>query len=180
MFHKESKIINTDHLNSELRQVCEFQHKSKWELLFRGSENNFDWEEFHSKCDNISPTLVIVKSVDGCIFGGYTKAKWNSPEDRLYKWMADSDAFVFRLLTPNLESRKYRCVKSRRALFCTESFGPCFGSFDLEFDNEGHVISTLNSDISDSKASSSNFGVPFKSRELQISEITEVEVFYEL
>lgn len=96
-----SNIINTGDLNRELFQVCEFQSCQRFELLYRGSEHNYNWSTFHAKCDNKSPTLVIVKSNDGCIFGGYTKAKWNGIE----AWVADSQAFVFRLKTSNLESK---------------------------------------------------------------------------
>ena len=161
----------------ELTQVCELKSDCTWELLYRGSENNFSWSEFHAKCDDKSPTLVIVKSNDGCIFGGYTQANWNSPTDGSFKWMADSEAFVFRLKTSKLDFKKYRVVKNKKAIYCRKVNGPCFGEYDLEFNSEGRVCTTLDSDILDLKASSSNFGVPFKHREFSVSELTEVEVF---
>lgn len=110
-----SNIINTEDLKYELSRVCEFKSDQRFELLYRGSENNYNWSEFHAKCDNKGPTLVIVKSVNGFIFGGYTKAKWNKP-DGSHGFIADSEAFVYRLKTPGLESGKYRAKIGARVL----------------------------------------------------------------
>lgn len=103
-----SSIINTEDLKRELNQVCEFQICLRIELLNRASENNFDWAEFHAKCGNKGPTLVIVKSNDECIFGGYTKANWNQTDGLVY----DSQAFVYRLKAANLESKKFEKSKN--------------------------------------------------------------------
>ena len=176
----DSNIINTEDLQRELRQVCELNNNPIFEMLYRGSETNFRWDKFHAKSDNKSPTLAIVKTNDGCIFGGYTQANWNSPRDGSFKWMADSEAFVFRLKTSKLDFKKYRIVKNKNAIYCRKVNGPCFGEYDLEFNSEGRVCTTLDSDILDLKASSSNFGVPFKHREFNVSELTEVEVFHVL
>ena len=157
-------------------QVCEFQSCQRFEKVYIGSRNNFNWTKFHAICDNISPTLVIVKSNEECIFGGYTKVKWNQTEG----WVADFEAFLFRLKTSSLGAKKYP-VKNEKAIYCSESFGPFFGPFDLDFNDEGHVLTTLNSDISNSSALSiSYYGVPFKYRKLKLSELTEVEVFQEI
>lgn len=66
----------------DLIKMCNFPIDQKWELLYRGSESNFSWVDFHQKCDNISGTLVVVKTRDGGIFGGYTQAEWNESKER--------------------------------------------------------------------------------------------------
>ena len=163
---------------SELSQVCEFQNNLKFELLYRGSETNFSWTEFHAKCDDKSPTLLIVKSNDGCIFGGYTKAKWDTKQF----WVADSEAYLFRLKTLNLESKKYRIEEHRGALFCLNSNGPWFGFDDLTFNDTGNLSTRLNSNIPDTdRKRRSIYGVPFKSQEFNVdTQITELEVYQEL
>lgn len=105
MFLEDSKIINTEDLKSKLIQICEFKDKPNWEFLYRGSENGFKWTEFHAIRDNKSPTLLIIKTNDGSIFGGYTKINWNQPGGS-NEWIADSESFVFRLDHSRLESKK--------------------------------------------------------------------------
>ena len=48
----------------------------KWNLLYRASEHGYSAESFHKCCDNKGPTLVIIKSPKGWIFGGYTTQSW--------------------------------------------------------------------------------------------------------
>ena len=48
-------------------------------LIYRGSEDGFTAAVFHKKCDQKGPTLIIIKSDKGKIFGGFTDIDWNSP-----------------------------------------------------------------------------------------------------
>ncbi len=49
----------------------------KWRLLYRASEHDHTGRSFHEYCDDIKgPTLVIIKSSGGWIFGGYTTQSW--------------------------------------------------------------------------------------------------------
>lgn len=171
-----SNIIDSQDLKSELAKVCEFQINQRFELLYRGSEHNFSWTEFHRKCDNKSPTLVIVKSVDGCIFGGYTKVNWN-PTTEHDQYISDFVAFLFSLKSSMSESKKYHVQNFNQALYYNKTYGPCFGKLDFGFDNNCNAWSTLNSNISDPEASSSKFGVPFTCRRFKVIDTKDVEVF---
>ena len=53
-----------------------FGDHCKWKLLYRASEHGYTSESFHECCDNKGPTLVIIKSSEGWIFGGYTTRSW--------------------------------------------------------------------------------------------------------
>ena len=44
--------ILSDKQPSELVKVCEFSLKDKWTLLYRGTRDGFDCNDFHSKCDD--------------------------------------------------------------------------------------------------------------------------------
>ena len=46
-------------------------------LLYRASEHGYSAESFHEYCDAKGPTLVIIKSEGGWIFGGYTTQSWS-------------------------------------------------------------------------------------------------------
>ena len=49
----------------------------KWKLIYRSSEHNYSAKSFHQYCDDKGPTLVIIKSSGGWIFGGYTTRSWS-------------------------------------------------------------------------------------------------------
>ncbi|KAK3749967.1 hypothetical protein QZH41_000265 [Actinostola sp. cb2023] len=53
-------------------------HKfSKCILLYRGSRDGWKASTFHSNCDSFKgPTMVVIKSTGGYIFGGYTAQSW--------------------------------------------------------------------------------------------------------
>ena len=50
----------------------------KWKLIYRASEHGYSAESFHHYCDDKGPTLVVIKSSGGWIFGGYTTQSWKS------------------------------------------------------------------------------------------------------
>ena len=49
----------------------------KWKLLYRASEHGYIAKTFHECCDDKGPTLIVIKSREGWIFGGYTTKSWN-------------------------------------------------------------------------------------------------------
>ena len=67
----------------------------KLELIFSGSEIGWTTYRFHSRCDNKGPTLTLIKTVEGRIFGGYTSVSWTSSYGES---KSDPDAFVFTVL----------------------------------------------------------------------------------
>ena len=57
--------------------LCSWLGDYKWKLIYRASEHNYSGESSHQYCDNvIGPTLVVIKSSIGWIFGGYTTQSW--------------------------------------------------------------------------------------------------------
>ena len=65
-----------------------------YELIYIASRDGDTEEEFHGKCDNKAPTLVLGITPKGYIFGGYTKVYWNHHKD---EYLSDSKAFVFSI-----------------------------------------------------------------------------------
>ena len=49
----------------------------KWKMIYRASEHEYTSKSFHECCDDRGPTLVIIKSSEGWIFGGYTTQSWS-------------------------------------------------------------------------------------------------------
>ena len=76
---------------------------------------------FHSRCDNIPNTLVLIKSAGNRRFGGFTTAQWSSPTSAEYK--DDPNAFLFSLDKQKIYSYK----KDGKAIYNYKDYGPTFG-----------------------------------------------------
>ncbi|KAJ1482482.1 hypothetical protein T484DRAFT_1803801 [Baffinella frigidus] len=71
-------------------------------LLYLGSRDGFSNVVFHKRCDLVGPTVTIVSTGDGRIFGGYAHESWlaNAPG----RYGEDHGAFLF-LLTDGTPDR---------------------------------------------------------------------------
>jgi hypothetical protein len=49
-----------------------------FKLLWRGSRNGFEVQEFHRRCDGHSNTLTVILDTNGNLFGGFTPLEWES------------------------------------------------------------------------------------------------------
>ena len=96
-------------------------------LVYKSSRDGFDADSFHSKCDDISGSLVIIKSGEELVFGGFTKEKWKG--DCIFK--NDDDAFLFSFFPMKI----YNIKKGKYAIYCNKKYGPCFGSITLAVNN---------------------------------------------
>ena len=76
---------------------------------------------FHSRCDNIPNTLVLIKSAGNRRFGGFTSVQWTSPTSGEFK--DDPNAFLFSLDKQKIYSYK----KNGKAICCYKDYGPTFG-----------------------------------------------------
>ena len=60
--------------DDKLREWC---GDYKWKLIYRASEHEYTAKSFHECCDDKGPTLIVIKSSEGWIFGGYTTRSWS-------------------------------------------------------------------------------------------------------
>lgn len=59
----------------------------------RGTTDGFSANEFHSRCDGKGPTLAVLKSEYGKVFGGFTGLSWGiAPTVKPY---ADHEAWLY-------------------------------------------------------------------------------------
>ena len=72
-FLSNTKIVNEQY-DDKLREWC---GDYKWKLIYRTSEHGYTAKTFHEYCDDKGPTLVVIKSSEGWIFGGYTTQSWS-------------------------------------------------------------------------------------------------------
>ena len=87
---------------------------------------------FHSKCDNIPNTWVLIKSAGNRRFGGFTTQTWESTSGN---WKDDKNAFLFSLD----KQRIYSYKNNGYAIYCYKDYGPTFGG--------GHTIYLGNNPI---------------------------------
>ena len=109
-----------------------------FEQLYKASCDGDNINAFHSKCDDVKNTLIlIITDDDKRKFGGFTSKEW----DKSNKYKYDDKAFLFSLdlleFYPILD--KYR----NKAINCRENFyAPIFGNDLFIFD--GFFTSKLN------------------------------------
>ncbi len=47
-------------------------------LLYRASRDGHNAAAFHARCDDKGPTLTVMRSANGCVFGGFAAVGWAS------------------------------------------------------------------------------------------------------
>ena len=126
-----STIVTSFKMENDLVELGKLGGK-KFKLIYRATRDGFRTSIFHAKCDNIPNTLTIIKSTNGCIFGGYTSVAWDSTSG----FKADPTAFIFSLVNfssapqPSLIRAKFG---NKHSIYCDASRGITFGN--------GHDIS---------------------------------------
>jgi hypothetical protein len=129
MFSGRHELLNREQWKM-LLEWCGLGPKD-WKLCFRASKDGFSASAFHSKCDNKGPTLTVVKSRHGFLFGGYTSISWTSR--RGYAW--DSNAFLFSLTNPQNKPCKLPIESDSYSIYDHSGYGPNFGD-DLQLNGD--------------------------------------------
>ena len=75
LFCPGSYILENTAYDDKLREWLGNEYQ--WKLIYRASEHEYTAESFHKYCDNKGPTLIVIKSSEGWIFGGYTTKSWS-------------------------------------------------------------------------------------------------------
>eukprot|EP01080_Neovahlkampfia_damariscottae_P003984 gene3984-7240_t len=122
-----------------------------WELLYQASKNDFTAVTFHKLCDGNANTVVVIKSHNGNIFGGYAELPWTSTSTYAY----DTRSFIFSLKNKNGKApvKFANNTNNRMSNYGAPSYGPTFGG--------GHDLYICNNS-NKTKSSYSNLGHSFK------------------
>ncbi|XXQ37925.1 BTB domain-containing protein [Plasmodiophora brassicae] len=88
-------------------------------IIYRGTRDGLAARSFHDKCDGKGPTVVLVRSTNGNVFGGFNANSWGS-----YGSSSSRHNFLFSLSNP---SRKYPVAEPEYACLNDWSRGPVFG-----------------------------------------------------
>ena len=100
----------------------------KAKLLYKLSKDGDSIDTFHQKCDNNSPTLLLVETTNGRKFGGYTTCVWSVNKGG----KKDGKTFLFSLDEKKMYKKKKE-HENERDIYCRKDAGPTFGGNDLYF-----------------------------------------------
>ena len=100
----------------------------KAKLLYKLSKDGDSIDTFHQKCDNNSPTLLLVETTNGRKFGGYTTCVWSVNKGG----KKDGKTFLFSLDEKKIYKKKKE-HENERDIYCRKDAGPTFGGNDLYF-----------------------------------------------
>jgi len=141
-------------------------------LLYIATADEYTATEFHNKCDNKGPTVLLVKSMEGYVFGGYAAHSWDSSG----KYINCSSSFLFTLTNPSkIPPTKYSVTYdgAANALRCLGNCGPIFGGgYDLFIgDQSKGYVSYSEFPFSYGESKDAGFHITRKKRDFQISHI---------
>jgi len=94
-----------------------------WDLRYRGTRDGFNANDFHRCCDNIGPTVTLIRA-NGHLFGGYTPLSWNSTSNT---YINNSSTFLFTLTNPHGASPTHFYSNGTNSIYCKSGYGPTFG-----------------------------------------------------
>ncbi|KAJ5067350.1 btb/poz domain-containing protein [Anaeramoeba ignava] len=134
---KSSIIQEKDHIDKLREWINDDNFFLKMKLRYSTKKEGIDCKKWHSICDNKGKTLVVIKSKDNFIFGGFTSVGWISDESkwsRIYGndgYISDPHAFIFSLRNDKNDRKPERFkIKQKRkdyAISYNQHFGPNFG-----------------------------------------------------
>ena len=121
----DSKILKESKREKEfLSKIYEWTNCKNMELIYRASRDGMTSANFHQKCDNKNPTVVLYQNTKDSIFGGYTSLAWSSDGN----YHPDPSAFIFTLKNiHNSQPTKFNVKSNSEGVRHHSSFGPSFG-----------------------------------------------------
>jgi len=117
------KVVNWQeirHLNNRLNKAV--SKKLGKIPIYVASKDGDRAQDFHDKCDGKGPTVVIIKTTTGKIFGGYTDVNWDNDN----QWHHSSTSFIFRL-RPDIGWYELKTTYRSYAVLHNKNYGPVFG-----------------------------------------------------
>ena len=101
-------------------------------LLFRMSRDGITPSDFHSRCDGKRPTVVLIRSDKGFVFGGYADKAWHNGERLAPAPIPCTDSFIFTVWNPHgIPPTRYAVSNPSSALYGDSWYGPIFGNYAI-------------------------------------------------
>ncbi|KAJ5077969.1 hypothetical protein M0811_05226 [Anaeramoeba ignava] len=135
---KVNQMVSSVFSDSEIIKDIEYENKlkewindndffSKMKKAFSAKRDGFSSENWHSICDNKGKTLIIIKTKDNFIFGGFTQVGFK----RNSYYISDPNPFIFSLRNDKNDRKpeKFQIKKGKEpnAIYYHFGSGPIFG-----------------------------------------------------
>ena len=118
---EQNSLVCTE--EKEIKFISEFirmiNPKNKnLKLIYRATVDGQMGKDFHSKCDNVYPTITFFKTKSNKKFGGYTESNW-----KINSYATDPNAYIF-----SINKKKYYKVNNNNqySIYSDSSRGPNF------------------------------------------------------
>ena len=118
----KSKIVSGKDLNY-IYELFKGKNDINFSLIYQMTKDGEN--SFHSKCDNIGPTLSLFKIKKNSYtesfnrLGGFTSVNWDC-SNQIKK---DESAFIFSLT----RKKVFKAMRPFYSIYCSLFYGPCFG-----------------------------------------------------
>jgi len=121
-----SAVLSDLSVGSEVdAKFTEWLPGKRTRLLFRSSRDGASGASFHTACDGQGPTVTLIKSSGGYVFGGYAGLAWSSV-GRDHKCPS---AFLFTVTNPHGDPiTRFMSNGDIFAVRCCSGWGPVFGA----------------------------------------------------
>eukprot|EP00794_Sanderia_malayensis_P010270 gene10270-11325_t len=118
-------------LFEELEKVLQKSVTGKWRMIYSAERDGWSAKDFHINCDRITPTMVLLQSDVGNIFGGFTVQSWEGSTSK-----CDMKSFIFNLSSKHWREPVFTKQQSYDGAYILTSpdKGPCFGNSAAQFD----------------------------------------------
>ena len=117
MVFSESRIL--DH-QSSITLISILPKITHLRLIYDTTKNGICPKNFHKCCNRVLWTLVVIRSEEGRIAGGYNDKGWEGEERKF-----SNTVFLFSVDN----KRIYEIAKKEEAIYCSKNCFPVFGCF---------------------------------------------------
>eukprot|EP01132_Coremiostelium_polycephalum_P008092 gene8092-9958_t len=151
-----------------------FPSNRKWKSIYQASKDGFSASTFHQKCNNKGPTITIIWSKTGNIFGGYTSLNWTSSNT----YQNDPQSFLFLLKNSRNQSMKFPYRTTPHSIYDNVSYGPTFGNgHDLHISDNSNTGSNSYTNMNNSYGFQNTTGDPYILSGSHKFSVDEIQVY---
>lgn len=112
---------------SKLNSWFKVNNTNDWKVIYQATKDGFSSSSFHLKCNNQGPTMVVIKSNNGNIFGAYVPDSWISKNGYVY----NNKTCLFSLVNSDKKLVKIPntgpSAGTTYSYYDYSSYGPTFG-----------------------------------------------------
>ncbi|AGO84776.2 TLD containing protein [Pandoravirus salinus] len=126
-------------VNDDQRRHLDAWYGPSWHLLYRASRDGWHASDFHRACDGQGPTVTIIRTTKGHLFGGHLSKSWHSRR----QWICDSSASLFTLSNAHgTPPTRFPIADASCAACGDDRYGPVYGGKTRG--NDLHIASRAN------------------------------------